>query len=107
MLLNMSKRRDALGPGVAGELVGISRISGGLFARMCAIAEREFASSLKYDYETDCLVAASREGGIDCVVIPDLVWGEIDDASHLARVRGNIYPEVCRRTEAAACRVEL
>jgi choline kinase len=106
-LLNMSKRREVLGPGVAGELVGISRISGALYARMCAIAERAFATSLKYDYETDCLVAAGREVGIDCLVIPDLVWGEIDDAAHLARVRGNIYPEVCRRTEAAASRVAL
>jgi len=106
-LLDMSKRRDALGPGVAGELVGISKISGALYARMCSIAESAFASSLKYDYETDCLVAASREEGIDCLVVPDLVWGEIDDASHLARVRGNIYPEVCRRTEVAASRVAL
>ena len=96
-LTTMSKRREALGPGVAGELVGISKISAGLYARMCAIAERAFATSLKFDYETDCLVAAGREQPIACPVIPDLVWGEIDDPSHLARVRETVYPEILRR----------
>ncbi|MEO8225614.1 MAG: phosphocholine cytidylyltransferase family protein [Gammaproteobacteria bacterium] len=101
-LLNMSKRREALGPGVAGELVGISKISATLYARLCTIAERAFVTSLKYDYETDCLVAASREQPIACTVIPDLVWGEIDDPSHLARARETVYPEVQRRAAAAA-----
>jgi 2-aminoethylphosphonate-pyruvate transaminase len=106
-LVNMSKRRDDLGTGVAGELVGISRISAALYARMCSIAEQAFARSLKYDYETDCLVAAGRERPIACPVVPDLVWGEIDDPSHLARARGTVYPEVRRRTEAAAGRPAL
>lgn len=106
-LLNMSKCPDALGPGVAGELVGISKISAALYRRMCVIAERAFATSLKYDYETDCLVAAGREQGIACPVVLDLVWGEIDDPSHLARVRDTVYVEVHRRTEAAAGRAAL
>lgn len=100
-LMAMSKDRAALGPGVTGELVGISRISAPLYARMCGIAERAFATSLKYDYETDCLVAAGRERPIACPLVPDLVWGEIDDPSHLARVRDTVYPEVRRRTAAA------
>jgi 2-aminoethylphosphonate-pyruvate transaminase len=106
-LLNMSKSRDDLGPGVAGELVGIAKISAPLFGLMCRIAERAFASSLKYDYETDCLVAAGREHAIACPVIADLVWGEIDDPSHLARAKQTIYPEVLRRIEAAAGRPAL
>jgi len=106
-LLDMSKRCDALGSGVAGELVGISKISVELYRRMCAIAERAFATSLKYDYETDCLVAAGREQGIACLVVPDLVWGEIDDPSHLARVRDTVYAEVRRRTEAVGDRAAL
>lgn len=100
-LVNMAKRRDVLGPEVAGELVGISKISAALYRRLCAIAERAFATSLKFDYETDCLVAAGREQPIACPVIPDLIWGEIDDPSHLARARETVYPEVCRRTAAA------
>lgn len=106
-LVNMSKQREALGAGIAGELVGISKISASLFARMCGIAERAFATSLRYDYETDCLVAAGRELPIACPVVADLVWGEIDDPAHLARAREAVYPEVRRRTEAAARRPAL
>ncbi|MEO7387263.1 MAG: phosphocholine cytidylyltransferase family protein [Gammaproteobacteria bacterium] len=101
-LKDMSKDRGALGPDVAGELVGISKISAALYDRMCGIAERAFATSLKFDYETDCLVAAGREHPIACPVIADLVWGEIDDPGHLARARDKIYPEVRRRTTAPA-----
>ena len=106
-LVDMSKDREALGSGVAGELVGISKISAALYARMCGIAERAFATSLRYDYETDCLVAAGREQPIACPVVPDLVWGEIDDPSHLARARDTVYPEVRRRTGAGAGRAAL
>lgn len=95
-LLAMSKDRTRLGPGVAGELVGISRISASLYARMCHIAEQAFDRSLKYDYETDCLVAAAREQAVRCPVAQDLLWGEIDDPAHLARVRGTVYPAVAR-----------
>ncbi len=100
-LVAMSKDRGLLGLAVAGELVGISRISTGLFRLMQRIAAAAFETSLKYDYETDCLVAAARERGIACAVVPDLVWGEIDDPSHLARVRERVYPEICRRLSGA------
>ncbi|MBL8224912.1 MAG: phosphocholine cytidylyltransferase family protein [Chromatiales bacterium] len=95
-LVGMSKRRAALGS-VAGELVGISRISASLYGTMQAIAARAFATSLRYDYETDCLVAAARERAIPCPVVPDLVWGEIDDPAHLRRVREQVYPAVSGR----------
>lgn len=98
----MSKRRAELGAPPAGELVGISRISPVLYALMCRIAGRAFETSLRYDYETDCLVAAGRERDIACPVVPDLVWGEIDDPAHLARVRTLVYPEVRRRSRAVA-----
>jgi 2-aminoethylphosphonate-pyruvate transaminase len=97
-LFNMSKQASALGSPPAGELVGISKISAELFRLMCAIAERAFATSLRFDYETDCLVAAGRERPIACPVVAGLVWGEIDDPAHLARVRQTVYPEVLRRT---------
>lgn len=94
-LVAMSKRRADLAA-VTGELVGISRISAGLHARMQRIAAAAFARSLRFDYETDCLVAAGREQPIPCVLVPDLVWGEIDDPGHLARVRQVVYPRVLR-----------
>ncbi len=94
LLVNMAKDRSRLGPEVAGELVGITRISRGLFAIMKGLAEQAFATSLKYDYETDCLVAAAASWSIACPVIPDLAWGEIDDPAHLRRVREVVLPRL-------------
>lgn len=101
VLAGMSKRREALAGTIAGELVGITRVSAPLFELMCRYAEREFATTLMRDYETDALVTAGRERPIACPVVPDLVWGEIDDASHLARVRERVWPEIERRRRAA------
>lgn len=94
-LVAMSKDRGALGD-VAGELVGICKVSGGLFAAMCRIAARAFESSLHFDYETDCLVAAATERPIACPVVADLAWAEIDDPAHLARAREVVYPRIER-----------
>jgi choline kinase len=93
-LVAMSKDRSALTGFVAGELVGISKISTGLFKRMQDIAAQAFEASLRYDYETDCLVAAGAHRPIHCPVVADLVWSEIDDPSHLQRAREQIYPEI-------------
>ena len=92
-LVAMSKDRGALGA-VAGELVGISKVSTDLFALMCRIAAAEFESSLRFDYETDCLVAAAAERPIACPVVADLAWAEIDDPAHLQRAREQIYPQI-------------
>jgi choline kinase len=91
LLVNMSKDKSALGS-VAGELVGISKISRGLFALMKFISREAFESSLKYDYETDCLVAAAAKWDIYCPVVPDLIWAEIDDPDHLERARTKVLP---------------
>jgi 2-aminoethylphosphonate-pyruvate transaminase len=96
-LAGMSKRRADLAGEVSGELVGITRVSPALFALMCRIAEAAFERSLMFDYETDCLVAAGRERPIACPLVPDLLWGEIDDPGQLARVRERVYPELQRR----------
>jgi len=93
-LVAMSKDREALSGFVAGELVGISKISAELFTLMQEIAGRAFETSLRYDYETDCLVAAGARRPIHCPVVPDLVWSEIDDPGHLQHAREQIYPRI-------------
>ncbi len=92
-----SKDREALSGSVAGELVGISKISVGLFSLMQDIADRAFESSLNFDYETDCLVAAAAQRLIRCPVVADLVWSEIDDPHHLQRAREQVYPLIGSR----------
>lgn len=94
MLVAMSKDPQHLGAPPAGELVGISRISRGLFAVMKHLAAEAFKDSLFYDYETDCLVAAAQNWDIACPVVTDLAWGEIDDPAHLHRVRNEVLPRL-------------
>jgi 2-aminoethylphosphonate-pyruvate transaminase len=85
-LVAMSKRRDALGPTVAGELVGICKVSRALFAGMCDYAGAHFASGdLHLDYETDALVAAAQTLPVHCLTVDDLLWSEIDDERHYRR----------------------
>ena len=92
-LVNMSKDRATLSS-AAGELVGISKISRGLFALMKHIAAEAFETSLKFDYETDCLVAAAQRWDIACPVVQDLIWAEIDDPDHLERARTEVFPRI-------------
>lgn len=93
-LVAMAKDRSRLGPDVAGELVGISRISRALHARLGRIGDEAFRRTLRLDYETDGLVAAAREQAIACPVVADLLWGEIDDPGHLRRARELLYPRI-------------
>ncbi len=98
-LAGMSKDVASLGGAhsVTGELVGICKIAPALFKSMSGIAETAFASSLFFDYETDCLVATGRDYKIYCPVIEQLLWAEIDDRSHLMRAENQIYPAIVRR----------
>ena len=89
---------------IAGEFVGISKISRPLVPDHYAAHRRTRPSSdsLYYDYETDCLVAAgSRNESIACPVVADLVWAEIDDPGHICAAPGKrVYPEILRRVNA-------
>ncbi|MCL1818295.1 MAG: phosphocholine cytidylyltransferase family protein [Spirochaetaceae bacterium] len=89
-LVAMAKDRAALGPHIEGELVGISRISAPLYAAACAAGEKLFAKSLKVEYEA-VLVETAKNYAIPCLLVPDLVWAEIDDENHLARARDKVY----------------
>jgi choline kinase len=93
LLVNMSKDRAQL-LSVAGELVGISKISPDLYRLMNHLARERFKESLHYDYETGCLVAAAQSWAIVCPVVSDLVWAEIDDPDHLQRARNEILPRL-------------
>lgn len=94
MLQSMSKNPSALDGPVAGELVGITKISERLFREMIAISEKAFEKTLHVDYETDCLVAARRKIPIHCPLVEDLLWAEIDDENHFHRAYKTIYPAI-------------
>jgi choline kinase len=88
----MSKRAADL-PSVAGEFVGISRGSGA-GAEGMATAFREFVASHgheRMDYETGALVALAAARPVTAVLVPDLLWGEIDDEQHFTRVTTRVW----------------
>ena len=93
-LVDMSKEKEQLNSEPSGELVGIVKVSPKLFTCMQRHAKEQFVHSLFYDYETDALVAAAKEIDIDCLVIENLVWAEIDDEVHLKRARDEIHPMI-------------
>lgn len=76
-----------------GELVGITRISAGLYAGMCNYAADYFAQSLYLEYEM-ALAAAAVMIPVPCLKIDDLVWTEIDTGQQLARAESIIYPRI-------------
>ncbi len=93
-LVNMSKDRAALGERIAGELVGITKVSRGLFAAMLEYSLPRFDETLFVDYETDALVAAARVHPLPCPVATNLAWAEIDDEAALARAKREVYPRI-------------
>jgi len=100
-LFNMSKNRRELGA-VAGELVGICKISAPLYRLMCEDAESAFDEKPRYCYESDCLVSVARHHPIHCHRVDDLIWSEIDTLSQLRCVRELVYPRICELDESLA-----
>jgi 2-aminoethylphosphonate-pyruvate transaminase len=86
-LLQRGQSNRPAGIEILGELVGISKISGNLFVGLSAVAEGLFKQTLHVEYETG-LTETARQYPIPCLLIPDLVWAEIDDANHLERAKG-------------------
>jgi 2-aminoethylphosphonate-pyruvate transaminase len=80
-LVAMSKDRGALGAAVAGELVGITRVSPALASLLAGLPPEG-------EYEVRGLVAAAAARPVWCRVVEDLQWAEIDDERHLQRARG-------------------
>jgi 2-aminoethylphosphonate-pyruvate transaminase len=61
---------------------------------MISHAEEKFEQTLFYDYEVGALVDSSKEIDIDCFLVEDLIWAEIDDPDHLKRAIDLIYPMI-------------
>jgi 2-aminoethylphosphonate-pyruvate transaminase len=94
----MSKDQGDLDGEVAGELVGITKVSLDLFAGMCGYASSRFEQTRHVDYETDALVAAGKSVPVHCIKVADLLWSEIDDETHYRRAL-EIYPQIVSRDE--------
>lgn len=100
-LQTMSKRAADLSS-IAGEFVGITRLSAAgaqaMLRAFTAFVAR--CGHERMDYETGALVAVSAERAIATLLVPDLVWGEIDDERHFARVSGHVWPRLQQLRDA-------
>jgi choline kinase len=91
-LRGMSKDRASLSD-VAGELVGITRLSAACFQLLLKEAAPLLERSPKADYESG-LVAAGASHPISCHRVQGLIWCEIDDERHLTRAASLVYPRL-------------
>lgn len=82
-----SQEEQMEGTQILGELVGISKISMDLYAKLSMVAEGLFQQSLHVEYETG-LMETAKQHPIPCLLVPDLLWAEIDDTNHLKRAKG-------------------
>lgn len=93
LFYHMSKDRSELNT-VVGELVGISKISPLLFTQMVSASEQFFQNSRHWHYEEGCLNHIAKEASIPVCIVPDLIWTEIDDATHLQRAQKIVWPQI-------------
>ncbi len=92
-LVDLSKRLAELRGTHVGELVGLTRVSPALHARILSEAERLLARTRHVEYET-ALVAAARHHPVPVLVVDDLLWSEVDDLNHLARATTTVAPRL-------------
>lgn len=85
-----------------GEFVGLSRISAPLAGLMMDAFRRFTAASghARMSYDSDALPEAAAVRPVSLLVIPDLRWGEVDDAFHFVRVRDQVWPRLDEPKEA-------
>ena len=79
-----------------GELTGISIFTSKDMVSLKNAAQARFAADPKSDYES-AVVLMAQTCEIDCHLIPDLAWTEIDDETMLARATKVVWPEIQNR----------
>ncbi len=99
-IVGLSKDLTQLGSDIAGELVGITKISRFLFKEMLAVAEFMFRRSLQVTYDEDCLTTVSSFYPLYYHLVPDLIWSEIDDPLDFRRVQNRVYPAILQQAQA-------
>jgi 2-aminoethylphosphonate-pyruvate transaminase len=95
---SLSKDPRALAA-VSGEFVGILRVSWPLaeVLRGAWLAFQRERGHGRLAYDTGALVTACARHPVALCLVPDLVWGELDDEVHLRRLREEVWPALQRR----------
>ncbi len=103
-----SKKREEIGA-VAGELVGITRLTKKALDAMVAHAESRAVAEPKMEYETAMSAVSSSPTGIKIAIrkIEHYVWREIDDENHLAMAVNEVFPRILENESLRAVRREV
>jgi len=105
-LVKLSKKRGDLAR-IDGELVGITKLSRAALDRMCAYSEETFDSNPKLDYESAMAAVSTPEKPIAIRKIEYYAWREVDDESHLAMAREEIWPRIAESESLRSVRREV
>ena len=100
-ILGLSKNRSDL-ESVDEEFVGVSRLSANLVAALCEKNDR--CSSSISSYETDGIHEICATFDVRSCHVADLLWGEIDDTTHMLRLRDRVFPAYVARSLALSSR---
>jgi 2-aminoethylphosphonate-pyruvate transaminase len=93
-VVNVTKSKDQV-KNLAGELVGISKLSIEFFTQMKAEVEPRFEESLHLEYEADGIALTSKSRHPAKVLkVDDLAWAEIDNEALFLRARDEIFPKI-------------
>lgn len=107
VLENLSKDRSRIAE-VAGELVGITRLSESTLKRMCEYAAAHHDDLPKMEYEHAMqYVSSKRNDPIYIKKIEYYAWREIDCEEHLEMATAVIYPRIKENEELRAIRREV
>lgn len=99
-LTGMSKEHTLLRR-IDAELVGITKVSGPLAQKMKQYYEQASGSNgnSALCYETDALVTLAQDHPIGVLIIPDLLWGEVDYEAHYRRIADTVAPRLAQTNQ--------
>jgi 2-aminoethylphosphonate-pyruvate transaminase len=105
-LVALSKKREELSR-IDGELVGITKLSRAALDRMRAHSQQTFGANPKLEYEAAMAAVSTPEKPIAIRKIEYYAWREVDDESHLAMARTEIWPRIAESESCRAVRREV
>lgn len=93
LLADISKNRAARPDAPLGEMVGLTALTAEAVPLMREAAAQELARNPEEHYEPG-VVALTHKVAVECPLIADLPWAEIDDETMLERAERLVYPRV-------------
>jgi len=109
VLCALSKNKNDIKTGVAGELTGITKLSPEVLNEMCKYAATVKAVNLELEYEEAMAFVSKNipESPVYIRRIENYLWTEIDDANHLERAENIILPKIMESESARKVRREV